>query len=80
MGASQSVHDLGPDTSTLPANEAIVAGGIGAEAAGQIAPRCAGSQDQKMPFRTRRSFTRGTPRGVFGSIGLMAAYSWQVSS
>ena len=32
MGASQSVHDLGPDT------KAIVAGGVGAEAAGQIAP------------------------------------------
>ena len=30
---------------------------------------------QKMPFRTRRSFTRGTPRGLFGSIGLMAAHS-----
>jgi len=35
---------------------------------------------QKMPFRTRRSFTRGTPRGLFGSIGLMAAHSWSVSS
>src|SRR5262245_8965362 len=32
-----SVH-LGPDTSTPPANEAIVAGGVGAEADGQIAP------------------------------------------
>src|ERR1700720_2699047 len=27
---------------------------------------------QKMPLRTRRSFTRATPRGLFGSIGLMA--------
>ncbi len=27
---------------------------------------------QKMPLRTRRSFTRGTSRGLFGSIGLMA--------
>jgi hypothetical protein len=24
-----------------------------------------------MPLSTRRSFTRGTPRGLFGSIGLM---------
>src|SRR5687767_3175358 len=24
---------------------------------------------QKMPFRTRRSFTRGTPRGLLGNIG-----------
>ncbi len=31
---------------------------------------------QKMPLRTRRSFTRGTPRGLFGSIGLMEAHSW----
>src|SRR5262245_57347507 len=26
---------------------------------------------QKMPLRTRRSFTRGRPRGLLGSIGLM---------
>jgi hypothetical protein len=45
MGASQSVHDLGPDTSTPPANETIVAGGIGAEADGQVAPWRARSQD-----------------------------------
>jgi hypothetical protein len=30
---------------------------------------------QKMPFSTRRSFTSGTPRGLFGSNGLMAAHS-----
>jgi hypothetical protein len=24
-------------------------------------------------------FTRGTPRGLFGSMGLMAAHSWSVS-
>jgi hypothetical protein len=30
---------------------------------------------QKMRLRTRRSFTRGTPRGLFGSIGLMATHS-----
>ena len=35
---------------------------------------------QKMPFRTRRSSTRGTPRDLFGSIGLMAAHSWSLSS
>jgi hypothetical protein len=35
---------------------------------------------QRMPLRTRRSFTRGTPRGLFGNIGLMAAHSWSVSS
>ena|SRR5271170_4134994 len=35
---------------------------------------------QKMPLSTRRSFTRGTPRGLFGSSGLMAAHSPSVSS
>jgi len=47
------------------------------------ADRATGAPDrktQKMPFRTRRSFTRGTPRGLFGSIGLMAAHSWSVNS
>src|SRR3954452_12088464 len=33
-----------------------------------------------MPLRTRRSFTRGTPRGLLGSIGLMAAHSSSVGS
>jgi hypothetical protein len=33
-----------------------------------------------MPFRTRLSFTRGTPRGLFGSVGLMAVHSWSASS
>jgi hypothetical protein len=28
----------------------------------------------------RASFTQGTPRGLFGSIGLMAVHSWSVSS
>ena len=35
---------------------------------------------QKMPLRIRRSFTRGTPRGLFGNIGLMAAHSQSASS
>jgi hypothetical protein len=35
---------------------------------------------QKMPLRTRRSFARRTPRGLFGNINLMAAHSWSVSS
>ena len=30
---------------------------------------------QKMPLRTRRSFTRGTPRGLFGRNGVMAVHS-----
>ncbi len=80
MDASESVHDLGPDTSTPPANEAIVTGGVGAEAAGQIAPWRQIARAQKMPLRTRRSFTRGTLRGLFGSIGLMAVAGAYTSS
>jgi len=38
------------------------------------------AQHPKDPLRTRRSFTRATPRGLFGRIGLMAAHSWSVSS
>src|ERR1700733_3610976 len=33
-----------------------------------------------MPFRTRRSSTRGMPRGLFGRSDLMAAHSKSVSS
>ena len=32
-------------------------------------------QTQKMPLSTRRSFTRRTPRGLLGSIGLIAVHS-----
>jgi hypothetical protein len=35
---------------------------------------------QKMPLRTRRSLTLGTPRGLFGRKGLMAVHSKSVSS
>ena len=80
MGASQSVHDLGPDTSTPPANEAIVAGGAGAEAAGQIAPWRVRSQDPEDAVEdTTVVHPRGTSRGLFGSIGLMAVHSSSVS-
>jgi hypothetical protein len=33
-----------------------------------------------MLFRTHLSFSRGTPRGLFESIGLMAVHSQSVSS
>jgi 3-oxoacyl-[acyl-carrier-protein] synthase III len=35
---------------------------------------------QKMPLSTRRSFTRRTPRDLFGSNGLMVAHSESLSS
>src|SRR5260370_5743204 len=39
-----------------------------------------GKDTQKIPFRTRRSSTRGMPRGLFGRNDLMAAHSKSVSS
>lgn len=45
MRLSQRVHDPAPNASPTPANETVVAGGIWAEAAGQIAPWCSRSQD-----------------------------------
>jgi hypothetical protein len=35
---------------------------------------------QKIPFKTRRSSTRGTPRGLFGSNGWIVFHSNSVSS
>jgi hypothetical protein len=76
MSTRKRFHDPAPDASPTPANEAVVAGGIWAEALRQIARHGAPDRNtQKMPLRTRRSFTRGTPRGLFGSIDLMAAHS-----
>ncbi len=47
MSRSKCVHDSAPHASPTPANEAIVASGIGAELLRQIAPRCTRSQDSK---------------------------------
>ena len=47
-----------------------------------ISERCSSflkRNTQKVPIRTRRSFTRAMPLGLFGSIGLMAEHSWSVS-
>ncbi len=45
MSSTHCVHDPAPDASAAPANEAIVAGGIGAEILRQITPGCPRSQD-----------------------------------
>src|SRR5438552_13450821 len=75
MSARQGVHYPGPYARSTPANEAVVGSGVRTERIWQIAPRCPDRKTQKMPLRTRRSLTRGTPCGLFGSIGLMAAHS-----
>src|SRR5262245_42164482 len=45
MSAGQCAHDPGPYARSTPANEAGVAGSVGAEALRQIAPRRPRSQD-----------------------------------
>ena len=41
----------------------------------QIAPWCSGSQDPENAIENTTAFTRGTPRALLGSIGLIAVYS-----
>ena len=45
MGGGQGIYDTAPDTGPPPANEAIVASGVGAKGTRQIAPRRAGAQN-----------------------------------
>jgi hypothetical protein len=80
MGACQGVHDLGPHARSSPANETIVASRVRTEVERQVAPWRPRSQDPEDAIEARRSFTRGTPRGLFGNIGLIAAHSSAVSS
>jgi hypothetical protein len=75
VSGGKCVHNPSPYSGPSPPDETVVAGGAWAIAIRQIAPWCAGSQHQQMPLRTRRSSTRGTPRALFGNIGLMVAHS-----
>src|SRR5689334_1374751 len=68
VGACQGVHDLYPHARSSRAKEAIVAGHARTEVVRQIAPRRPGSQAPEEPLTTRRSFTRGTPRGLFVAL------------
>src|SRR5215469_13505743 len=75
MSGGQRLHDLVPNAGPPPTDKTVVAGRAGTIDFRQIPPRRARAQDQKMPLRTRRSATRGMPRGLFGSIGLMTLHS-----
>src|SRR5215203_658750 len=66
MGASENVHDLGPDARSSPANEAIVSSGVRAEVVWQIAPRCSRSQD---PEDTIEDTTVVHPRHAAWFVG-----------
>jgi len=79
MGTSERIYDTAPHPGPPPANEAIVASGVGANASDRSRQGAPERRTQKMPLRTRRSFTRGTPRGLSGNIGLMAVHSWSES-
>jgi hypothetical protein len=45
MGSGERVYDPTPHASPPPANEAVVASGVGTERIRQIAPGCSRSQD-----------------------------------
>ena len=73
------VHN--PHGGLAPAVEAVVAGRMRPVALRQIAPRRAPvRKTRKIPLSTRRSSTRGTPRGLFGSNGSMTDHSNSVRS
>src|SRR6516165_6356738 len=75
MGGGKCVYDAAPDTSPPPADEPVVAVVYGPNTVGRSRQGAPDRKTQKMPLRTRRSFTRGTQRGLFGSIGLKAVHS-----
>ena len=68
IGSGESVYHTTPHASPPPANELVVARGVGTEGIRRIAP---GSSRSQARLRTRRSF-RGTTRALFGSFRLIA--------
>ena len=66
VGLGQCAHEPGPHARPSPANEAIVAGRIRTKLSGRSRHGAPDRKTQKMPLRTRRSFTRGTLRGLLG--------------
>ena len=61
MTGGQRVHDLVPDASPPPPNEAIVASGIGTERLRQVAPWRTGTQNPKDAIEDTPVIYRGTP-------------------
>ena len=64
---SQRIHNLAPDGRPLPPDEAIVAGDVRPKMSGKSRHGAPDRGTQKMQLSTRRSCTRGMPRGLFGS-------------
>jgi hypothetical protein len=80
ISSGQRLHDPVPDAGPPPANEPIVASRTGSVGVREIRHGAPDRKTQNVPLRTRRSFTRGPPRGLFGSIGLMTLHSQSLSS
>jgi hypothetical protein len=76
MGVSKSSHDVGPDAGE--GSDVVYRPNLSGRSCHGVPDR----KTQNMPLRTRRSFTRarGTPRGLSGSIDLMADHSSSKSS
>ena len=75
MGGGKCIYDTAPYAGPPPADEAVVASCEGPNAAGRSRQGAPDRKTQEMQLRTRRSFTRGMPRGLFGSsIGFRAAH------
>jgi hypothetical protein len=81
MGLGEGFHNEAvPDASCPPADKAVVAGRARPKPSGKSRHGAPERSIQKMPLRTRRSLTLGTPRGLFGRKGLKAVHSRSVSS
>ena len=80
MSAGQCAHDPSPYARSSPANEAVVASGVRTEVFRQIAPRRPRSQDPEDAIEDATVVHPRHAARFVGSIGLMAAHSWPVSS
>ena len=69
-----------PDPGFAPPHEAVVQVVRGPNSFGSARHGAPVRNTQKIPFSTRRSSTRGTPRGLFGSSGAITPHSKSVSS
>ena len=76
----QGFEHSNPHAGPGPAVEAIVDGRMGPVALEQVPPRRAGPQHVEDPIQHRRSSTRATPRGLFGSSGLISRHSSSLRS
>src|SRR5689334_8111748 len=88
MGGSQRIHDATPDASPPPANETVVAGGVGTEVIWQVTPWCAGSQHPEdtiedtpvvHPWYAARLVRQHWPDGCPFVVGEFVAHEFEPS-